>query len=332
MTHKIAIITCWLGEYPAYFPFWVKSCENNPNIDWILMADKEPNIPLPSNVIFYHTSLQDLQRRAKKELSLDGKGLTSPYKLCDFKAAYGMLFKEELKNYTHWGHCDIDLVWGDFTKFLTEEILGNYDKIYTKGHLGIYKNSEEVNRRCFSGKSLYPFSLVAETPNFYAFDEHTGMERIYKKSGYRYYAEKPYIDVSVRYESSFLLNDFPKNYQKQAFYWEDGKMYRVYVNEEGQIATDEWLYLHFQKKNPAVHVKDVEKAESFWIGPNGFVERAKGSDISEADIVKMNPLLDKKQAKQEKRAYFKKKIKQFMKKSWKDKCIHIKQRVSRIFS
>ena len=330
MKYKIAIITCWIGEYPSYFPFWVKSCEKNPQIDWLLISDRKPEISLPKNIIFYQTSLQNLQERAKKELLLEGKGLNSPYKLCDFKPAYGMLFKKELEGYTHWGHCDVDLVFGDFSAFINKDLLETYDKIYTKGHLGIYKNSEEVNKRCFEKTSLYPFSVVAEHPNFYAFDEHTGMERIYKKGGYAYYQEAPYIDVSVRYKSSFLLNVAEKNYPKQAFFWEKGKVYRAFVNSAEEIETDEWLYLHFQKKNPTVQIEDVNAIESFWMGPNGFMEKEEGV-VTVEDIEKYNPSISKKQAKKEKKAYFKKKLKEFFVKSWRDKCIHIKQRISRLF-
>ena len=39
--------------------------------------------------------------------------LDRPYKLCDFKPAYGFIFGEYLKEYDYWGHCDIDIVWGD---------------------------------------------------------------------------------------------------------------------------------------------------------------------------------------------------------------------------
>ena len=329
MTYKIAIITCWMGTYPDYFPLWVKSCEKNPQIDWFLVADRKPTQKLPSNIIFYRMSLSEIRARVEKEIKLDGSGLTSPYKLCDFRPAYGFIFKQELQGYTHWGHCDIDLVFGDFNTFLSDELLEKYDKIYTKGHLGIYRNTELVNRRCFDLGSVYPFSTVLSNPNFYAFDECTGMERIYKKNGYAYYQEAPYIDVSVRYKSSFLLNVAEKNYPKQAFFWEKGKVYRAFVNSAEEVETDEWLYLHFQKKNPTVKIEDVNAIESFWIGPNGFMEKKEGV-VTVEDIEKYNPSISTQQAKKEKKAYFKKKLKEFFVKPWKDKCIHIKQRISRL--
>lgn len=330
MNAKIAIITCWMGEYPVYFSLWVKSCEKNPHVDWILIADRKPKEELPSNIIFYQMSLSELQTRVKQEMDLDGFGLTSPYKLCDFRPIYGLLFKKELQGYTHWGHCDIDLIWGCFENFLTQDVLTDFDKVFTKGHLGIYKNTEDVNKRAWDKESLYPLSVITESPNFYAFDEYTGMERIYRKKGYPYYKEAPYIDVSVRCQSSFLLNVSEKNYLQQAFYWEDGKVYRVYINEKGEVSTDEWLYLHFQKKSPPNYINDVKHVKAFWIGPNGFYEKT-DAQITVSDIENYNPSITEKQKKQEEKAYIKLKLKQFFKKSFKDKCIHIKQRLSRIF-
>lgn len=328
---KVAIITCWMGEYPKYFPLWLKSCESNKHIDWLLVAANVPKENLPDNVHFVNLSLEDIKKRVSTQLGMEASGLTSPYKLCDFRPLYGLIFKEELAGYTHWGHCDIDLVWGDFSHFLTDELLEKYDKIYTKGHLGIYKNNDAVNNRCFDKNGLFSLDEIVSKPNFYAFDELTGMERIYKKSGYDYCADAPYIDVSVRYESSFLLNRSEENYPHQAYYWEHGKIYRVYEAESGDIAKDEWLYLHFQKKCPENLISNVSDVKSFWISPKGFIAREADSPVSLQDILQMNPPLSEKQAKKEKQLYFKKKAKQFFKKSWKDKCIHIKQKLSKVF-
>ena len=330
MTSKIAIITCWQGNFPAYFPLWVKSCESNPNVDWLLFADREPDMALPKNVIFYPMTMGDMQQRVQEQLKLAGKGLTSPYKLCDFRPAYGWLFEKELTGYTHWGHCDIDLVWGCFEDFLTDELLNAYDKIYTKGHLSIYRNAKEVNERIWDKSSVYPFEVVSETPNFYAYDELTGIERVYRKRGYAYYNEAPYVDVSVRCESSFLFNVTEKNREKQAFYWEDGKVYRVYADEKGAIITDEWLYIHFQKKSPANYIENAQAVKAFWLGPNGFVEK-KESVVTIEDIERYNPSISEQQIKKENKAYVKKKLKHFFAKSCRDKRIHLKQRISRIF-
>ena len=45
-------------------------------------------------------------------------GVNSPYKLCDYKPVYGLIFDEDLQDYDFWGHCDVDLIFGDIRKFI----------------------------------------------------------------------------------------------------------------------------------------------------------------------------------------------------------------------
>lgn len=66
--------------------------------------------------------------------------VNNPYKLCDFKTVYGNVFEE----YKHWGYCNIDVIFGDLSKFITDEILDKYDRVLNKGHLAIHKNNEQV--------------------------------------------------------------------------------------------------------------------------------------------------------------------------------------------
>ena len=70
--------------------------------------------------------------------------LNSPYKLCDFRPAYGDIFQEELQDYDFWGYCDTDLIFGDICKYLTTNILKEYDKIFEYGHLTIFKNNNRM--------------------------------------------------------------------------------------------------------------------------------------------------------------------------------------------
>lgn len=35
---KIALITCWYGYYPWYFPYFIHTCSYNPAIDFILIT------------------------------------------------------------------------------------------------------------------------------------------------------------------------------------------------------------------------------------------------------------------------------------------------------
>ena len=56
--------------------------------------------------------------------------LHTPYKLCDYKPAYGEIFAPELSGYDFWGYGDMDLVFGDLRAYFTEDKLRKYDKFY----------------------------------------------------------------------------------------------------------------------------------------------------------------------------------------------------------
>ena len=49
--------------------------------------------------------------------------IQKPYKLCDFKPAYGKIFEDYLEAYDFWVHCDLDIRWGDIRKFIPEKVL-----------------------------------------------------------------------------------------------------------------------------------------------------------------------------------------------------------------
>lgn len=55
--------------------------------------------------------------------------LEAPYKLCDFKPAYGDIFKDYAEKYDFWGHCDFDMIFGNLRKFFNEDKLEKYDKV-----------------------------------------------------------------------------------------------------------------------------------------------------------------------------------------------------------
>ena len=68
--------------------------------------------------------------QAKYDFSIN---LPSPYKLCDFKPAYGEIFNEFISSFDYWGYCDVDLIWGNIRKFLSNDLLDKeYDKIFEK--------------------------------------------------------------------------------------------------------------------------------------------------------------------------------------------------------
>ena len=120
------------GKFARSNDFWLKSVEKNTSVDFLMFTDKEIS-NYPQNMKVVKMPFTDLCERFQRMLDCDISNL-HPYKLCDFKPAYGYLFQEYIKKYDFWGHCDNDLILGDIRHFLTDDILGKNDRLLTRGH------------------------------------------------------------------------------------------------------------------------------------------------------------------------------------------------------
>lgn len=173
MQNSIVVITCWYGKYPWYLPYYLHSCAFNPNIDFIIITDnKEKPDNVPENVKIINRTLNDIINTTSEKLGFK-INIDYPYKLCDFKPAYGFMFPEIIKDYTFWGHCDLDLIYGDIRGFMTEEFLDAYDYIslrddYTTGCFSLYRNTELLNNFFMKSKD---YQQVFSQPKHYCFDE-----------------------------------------------------------------------------------------------------------------------------------------------------------------
>ncbi|MDR6159296.1 hypothetical protein QF023_002812 [Chryseobacterium sp. SLBN-27] len=173
MQNSIVVITCWYGKYPWYLPYYLHSCAFNPSIDFIIITDnKEKPDNVPENVKIINRTLNDIINSTSEKLGFK-INIDYPYKLCDFKPAYGFMFPEIIKDYTFWGHCDLDLIYGDIRGFMTEEFLDAYDYIslrddYTTGCFSLYRNTELLNNFFMKSKD---YQQVFSQPKHYCFDE-----------------------------------------------------------------------------------------------------------------------------------------------------------------
>lgn len=288
--NSICVLGVYFGKLPAYFNLWLKSCEYNPKIDFIIFTDNQI-IDLPPNVTVYKTSLKEIKDRASDVLGFEA-ALTTPYKCCDFRVIYGCIFREYIQGYTFWGHCDFDMIFGDIRAFLTDKILENNDKVLPLGHLSLYRNTEECNCRYKSdGSRVGSYKEVFTNPKNLAFDETNGIYSIYIANGYPMYKERVFADISMIYKR-FRLALADKNYKYQAFYWENGKVYRAYYNK-GKIYTEEFIYIHFKKRLDFSIDFDVKSTASFYITQYGFIP--KNGEVTLEDIKKYNPCNLKKE-------------------------------------
>jgi hypothetical protein len=180
--NKIVLINCYFGKFPWYFNFFIKSCELNRTVNFIIFSDSIYDKYLPQNVEIIPFKLSDFNLLATEKLEFR-INVINPYKLCDFKPAYGLIFAEYIRNYSFWGICDIDIILGRIREFVTDDLLDEYDIINTRhdyltGSFLLFRNTDFINKLFLKSKD---YKKVFTSEKHYCFDEcnfkHIEMEQ-----------------------------------------------------------------------------------------------------------------------------------------------------------
>lgn len=297
MSNRICLLLPFFtggGDMPPYANLFFETVGRNKDIDLLLLTDCGWYRAKSDNVTLISCTLADVKERAQAlfdfEITLD-----APYKLCDYRPFYGLIFKDYLEDYDFWGNCDMDLAFGDTERFLTDALLDGYDKIYQHGHLTLYRNTEAVNTECMSDYGM-DYRHVLTTPVSCVFDEIDGVQRKFDHDGFRTYKGFDFLDINPwRWHLSRTLSGVPDgmrepgssfDYEHECFAWEDGRLFR-YVPAPGGISREEFLYFHFQKRDFATP-QDVIDTGRFYLTNDGCV--AKDGGTSPEDIDRYNRL------------------------------------------
>lgn len=250
------------------------SCGCNPTIDWLIFTDDRTNYIYPQNVKVTYMTFEQMKEKAQKKFDFP-ISLERPYKLCDYKPAYGEIFEKELAGYDFWGDCDVDLVWGNIRKFYTDQLLEKYEKIGFNGHSMLFKNTPEVcarYRTCLEGKLNY--KEVYTTDKGYAFDE-PGMDAIYEGLNIPVYKGIDFANL-LKYDYGFYLDwqtesDREKN-QAQIFTWQNGVITRYYLYR-GLIHTQEYMYLHYWCRPTTFKIREYDPQKQYLIYPDTTTDK-----------------------------------------------------------
>lgn len=266
--YRIVYIVPYFGKMRKDFNIWLKSCEYNETIDFLVFTDDHEEYNYPTNVRVEYISLGQMKEYIQNNLGFE-IALERPYKFCDLKPAYGDIFREYIKGYDFWGHCDTDMIWGDIRKFITDDVLGKYEKIGFLGHSTLYKNTKEINQRYKISIEGYDvnYKKVFTTEQGYHFDEGF-MNKLYKDNNWPLYTGVHFADLT-EYRHNFFLTNVEKhlNYSRQIFIWEKGHLFRLYLHKH-KICKDEFLYIHFLKRNMKLETKLTTVADKLIIYPN----------------------------------------------------------------
>lgn len=241
---RIAFIIPYYGRFNDYFPLWLNSCSYNKDVaDFYVVTDIDYRGIIPDNVKFIHLSWENLFNHIQSLYNFP-IALESPYGLCDFKCAYGEIFANLCKNYSHWAYGDIDLIWGRWRDFLPNDWY-KYDKLGEFGHLTIIRNSEEMNL-------LYRFKDVfrlAFTDKRNLFFDEKGFNLIATIQNKKIYSFK-IADCNPRLKK--LTPITPLNDRcSGVFMWKNGELHHLSI-QKNKIMKEPIMYIHFLKRKMKV--------------------------------------------------------------------------------
>ena len=285
---KILYIVVYFGELPQIFPCWMKSCEYNHTINWLLITDQDIHTVIPSNIKYIKKKFENFVSEVKLQFG-ENVCIAQPYRICDFRPLFGILFASEIKGYDYWGFCDVDMIFGDIRSFLSDEILNKYDRIGFSGHSTLIRNSPLMNNLFKKEKNL-PEILSGKSKHHYFFDEQ-GLTGLCLEEGIKTFSEIIFADIDP-YKDFFYLNfyghDFVHKDKKKVFEWKNGQL-KCFSSVNGTVENYDFMYVHFLRRT--IYVKSYVPGKAFVIIPNMII--SDGYDVNDAEWIESNQYIDK---------------------------------------
>ena len=286
LTKRICLIVPYFGTFSNYFQLFLNSCGHNPEIDWLIITDNNDPYEWPANVHKIEDSFANVKKRIQSLFDFD-ISLDTPHKSCEFKPAYGFIFRDLIQDYDFWGYCDIDVIYGKISGYINDELLDRYNKLFTLGHFTLIKNAEEFNlmfKRPIRGRLLYQEAF--SSPENFNFDEEflgkLNINTLFADAGYDIYRCPEAIadiytksgDFRLTGQSSDNKSIIVESKKNALFVYDNGELLR-YEKVGDRLECKKYMYIHLQKRK----MKDrAEKSNKYTIIPNEF--KAINSEIS----------------------------------------------------
>lgn len=253
----LVMLCPYFGRWPKWIDFFVESCKWNPSVQWRIYTDCGAPENHADNIDFVPISFDDYKVLVRERLKI-AFDPAQPYKLCDLKPALGAIHEHDIADYPFFGYCDIDVIYGDISRFYSKEKFANFDVISThperlSGHFAVLRNTSAL-RHAFEWIPDYRGMLEAQ--QVVGMDE-SGFSEIFLNSS----KERT---LFVERHSTVLCwrgwHDATMNYP-QRWFWRCGQL----TNERD--GERQFLYLHFMRWQSARWINDPpHPGEAAWVG------------------------------------------------------------------
>lgn len=250
---KIVFIIPYFGAFPPWIDYFLVSCKANSDVDFIIISDNDPPKELPENIGYRQISFSDYLDLVSSRLGISFHP-EDPYKLCDLKPALGLIHEDAITDYSFWGFCDLDMVFGNIRTFISDSMLEKYCfftalERRVAGHFTIIKNNYKYNRafmsvaawqEILSDKEHRAFDEKGFSDLFVGFKSYPGLLRklatwIFLPWSRNALCWNAYATPDMRYDWIDGSRNFPSEW-----YWHSGQL----TNNRSE---DEFLYFHFLK-------------------------------------------------------------------------------------
>ena len=244
---SIVIIFPYFGQLPAQYKMWRESALRNPSVDFMFFTDAD--VEPAKNIIVHKMRFEEFRRYIQAVFDFPIV-LDRPYILCDFKPVYGQALQQFVGKYVFWGYGDLDVVYGDFRNFLTDEILSRYKFFLGFGHLTLYHNDEDTNtyyKVIEPGYQDYRESLSIHEQTFFDEYDHKGTADKWKECRTDdCWLDWPFDNVS-KPKQAYHFNSLTRGWKQVLFEHYGNKLFMIRINH-GKIEKKESLYAHFQHR------------------------------------------------------------------------------------
>ena len=283
---RICLILAYLGPWPPYFDLYLHSIRFNSDVDWLFVCDHPlPDVQVPPNVRVRLTNKAELAQRIADTVQTP-VNLSVPYKLCDFRPAYGVIFRDELQGYDFWGHCDNDVIFGRIRRFVTDNILDAHEKVLMHGYMGLYRNSAIGNSFFRITAPSISYQDVFADPRYRGFDEWSGIARVFKHHNIAYFQQEfMATPMPWRYDLHAVQ---VANYDPQAFVWDQGRILQLYW-DGARVCETEFALIHLMRRKMSRANFSVDMSlRRFAILPDGF-QQLRAMPSTPDELSRLNP-------------------------------------------
>lgn len=250
MSHSVIKLIPYFGSWPEWFDLYLLSCKFNPDIDWFFFTDCSVPENAPANVKFIKISFNDYKAIISERLKINFSA-DNPFKLCDVRPAFGFIHELDTSGYDFYAYGDIDIIYGDIRKFMTDKTLSEFDVIGThqrrlSGHFSLFRNTRQ-NREAF--RNIPDWQSLMEFPQHIGIDESKFSKIFVRHKNHPMWLRKLWTLTSpcqrrVHFKEQYSTILSPIS-------WCDGKLEHPihWYWKDGHLTNDrddrEFMYLHF---------------------------------------------------------------------------------------